>query len=604
MSRLVELGEAREGEARAVRPSRRPLLRVGSAVLAVVLFGLILANALTQDRYRVEWLIFASNVAVAATTIVAGQVGWAMRPESRVGPLLVVAGLLHLGWKLEFTDWSLTFTLGLLLDRNFMAVLGHALLTFPTGRTASRAERALIVGLYAVGILGSSLIALFEDPTGICDGCPRNLALITDAPSLVDALLLTARFATVILGVPIVLFMMRKWRRGSAAARRALAPVVTMVAVIFLFTLLEHAGQLWFPSVVDATPWFWLNQVVIVLVPLGFLAGLLRTRMGRSAVGELVVELGRGAQPPGGLREALARRLGDPSLQIAYFRPERGDYVDERGHPMNLRVVGSGRAVTLLESAGEPIAALVHDEFLRHDPEIVEAVAAAARLAISNERLRAEVRAQLEEVRASRARIVEAGDAGRRRVERNLHDGAQQRLVTLSLAVGMLLEELDHDGDPEIVAQLDAISEDVRQTIEELRELGRGFHPAILAEEGLSAGVESLAERSPVPVSIDGPPIDRLPEPVEVAAYFVVAEALTNVAKYSHAKHVTVRISRRGRLLEVDVVDDGVGGADPTGGSGLRGLEDRVAAIGGELRLESRAGGGTRVHAEIPCDGR
>ena len=193
---------------------------------------------------------------------------------------------------------------------------------------------------------------------------------------------------------------------------------------------------------------------------------------------------------------------------------------------------------------------------------------------------------------------------GRRRVERNLHDGAQQRLVTLSLAVGMLREELDHDGDPEIVAQLDTISEEVRQAIEELRELGRGIHPAILAEEGLSAGVESLAERSPVPASIEGPPIDRLPEPVEVAAYFVVAEALTNVAKYSHAKHVTVRLSRRGRLLEVDVVDDGVGGAEPTGGSGLRGLEDRVAAIGGELRLESRAGAGTRVHAEIPCDGR
>ncbi len=586
-----------------VRSAGPGFLRAVSVVLAVALVGLLLVGALAR-RSEVTWLPFATEVAVGLAMIVAGQVGWTRRPESRIGPLLVIAGLLHLVWELTETPWPITFTVGFLVAASGAYVLAHALLTFPTGRAASGGDRTVLIGLYGVAAC-LVIMRLFIDTTEHCDGCPRNMGLVADEPSLAEGLFWVANLGLLGVSAAFVVLIVDKWRRASPATRRALAPPLAVAALGGLLGVTEGAAELWLPSVSGLHVWwFWAERLVLLAAPLAFLEGLLRTRMSRAAVGELVVELGGAHVPEGGLREALARRLGDPSLQIAYLRPERGDYVDERGRPMNLRVVGSGRAVTLLESAGEPIAALVHDEFLRHDPEIVEAVAAAARLAISNERLRAEVRAQLEEVRASRVRIVEAGDAGRRRVERNLHDGAQQRLVTLSLAVGMLREQLDQDADPGIVAQLDAISQEMRETIEDLRELARGIHPAILTEEGLSAGVESLAERSPVPVSIEGPPIDRLPERVEVAAYFVVAEALTNVAKYSHAKHVIVRLSRRGRSLEVDVVDDGVGGAEPMGGSGLRGLEDRVAAIGGELRLESRAGGGTRVHAEIPCDGR
>ncbi len=584
-----------------IRSAGSGFLRSASVVVAVVLVGLLLICAFARNG-GVDRLPFATEVVVGLAMIVAGQIGWTRRPESRIGPLLVIAGLLHLVWELTETPWAATFTLGFLVSFGSTYVLAHAMLTFPTGRSAPGVERATVVAFYALGA-GLLLMRLFIDTSKECAGCPRNLALVADAPTLAEAILRVMSVGLLGFSGAFLVVVVRKWRAGSPAARRAFTPILAVGASAGLVGVAEGVVQAFLPAY-DPHSWFWIERLLLLAAPLAFLEGLLRTRMSRAAVGELVVELGRARVPEGRLRKALARRLGDPSLQIAYFRPERGDYVDERGHPMNLRAVGSGRAVTLLESAGEPIAALVHDEFLRHDPEIVEAVAAAARLAISNERLRVEVRAQLEEVRASRARIVEAGDAGRRRVERNLHDGAQQRLVTLSLAVGMLRERLDHDGDPGIVAQLDAISEEVRQTIEELRELGRGIHPAILAEEGLSAGVESLAARAPVPVSIEGPPIDRLPEPVEVAAYFVVAEALTNVAKYSHAKHVIVRLSRRGRSLEVDVIDDGVGGAEPTGGSGLRGLEDRVAAIGGELRLESRAGAGTRVHAEIPCDGR
>ena len=221
-------------------------------------------------------------------------------------------------------------------------------------------------------------------------------------------------------------------------------------------------------------------------------------------------------------------------------------------------------------------------------------------MAIDNARLHAEVHAQLEEVRASRQRIVEAGDRERRRVERNLHDGAQQRLATLALSLAMLR---DSDGaDPAQAVSLAQALAELRQAIGELRELARGIHPAILTEEGLPAAVESLADRSSVPVRVIADFEARLPEPVEAVAYFVVSESLANVAKYAHASRAHVELSRCNGSLRVNISDDGVGGADPNRGSGLRGLEDRVSAVRGTICVDSPAGGGTRVQAEIPCD--
>jgi signal transduction histidine kinase len=254
--------------------------------------------------------------------------------------------------------------------------------------------------------------------------------------------------------------------------------------------------------------------------------------------------------------------------------------------------------VTLVEREGRSLAALVHDPAL--DEGLVRAAAAAAGIAIENERLQAEVRAQLEEVRASRQRIVEAGDRERRRVERNLHDGAQQRLVTLSLAISMLRgrERLD----PSTAAGLDEAYAELKLAIRELRELARGIHPAILSEEGLAAAVETLAGRCSVPVDLQVHLDGRLPDPVEASAYFVVSETLTNVAKYADASTARVSISRRNGSLLVEVADDGVGGADLEHGSGLRGLSDRVSAVGGTLHVASDEGRGTTVRAEIPLD--
>jgi len=207
----------------------------------------------------------------------------------------------------------------------------------------------------------------------------------------------------------------------------------------------------------------------------------------------------------------------------------------------------------------------------------------------------------LEEVRASRARIVEAADAERRRLERDLHDGAQQRLVGISLALRLASARLTPGADPEVDRALQQASQELAAALSELRELGHGIHPAILTEEGLGPALESLVERASLPVTLETVPPGRLPASVEAAAYFVVSEALANVAKHAQARRASVRASTLDGRLVVEVADDGVGGADPNGGSGLRGLADRVAALDGSLRIESAVGRGTTIHAEIPC---
>jgi signal transduction histidine kinase len=344
--------------------------------------------------------------------------------------------------------------------------------------------------------------------------------------------------------------------------------------------------------------WFWVVGIAPLSVPVALAAGLLWGRTARSAVADLVVELER--TPPGYVRDALARTLGDPSLEVALWLPERGSYVDSTGQPLELPASGSGRAVTVLGPDEAPVAALVHDPVLLERPALLEAAGAAARMALENERLHAELRLQLEEVRASRARIVQAGDDERRRLERNLHDGAQQRLLGLGLALQLARAQLGPaaDGTGTLLAEAE---NELRAALDELRELARGIHPAILTDQGLEAALQSLAERSPVPVTIVGVPETRLGDAVEAAAYFLVSESLANVAKYAHASAVRISITQRNGDAVVDIEDDGVGGADPSRGSGLRGLCDRVQALGGKLDVESPPSRGTRIHAEIPC---
>ena len=302
----------------------------------------------------------------------------------------------------------------------------------------------------------------------------------------------------------------------------------------------------------------------------------------------------------GPVREILAERLGDRSLNIAYWLPDREIFVDERGRRVNLPEGGSGRAWTAVERDGRRVAAIVHDAELDASPELVHAAAAAAALAIDNERLKADLRARLEELRVSRLRIVEAADEARRRLERDLHDGAQQQLVALALELRMLKARLK--ADPEAAETVENIGNRLSEALAELRELARGIHPAVLSDRGLGPAIDVLVSRAPIPVDVDVDIDDRLQQPVEAAAYFVVSEGLTNIVKYAQASQASVNVCRRNSEVEVVVSDDGVGGAMLGAGSGLRGLADRLAALEGRLAVHSPPGQGTRLEAHIPCN--
>jgi signal transduction histidine kinase len=338
--------------------------------------------------------------------------------------------------------------------------------------------------------------------------------------------------------------------------------------------------------------------LLLLAVPAAVLAIALLETLGRALSGLCHALLHSRRAPGGPVREMLAESLGDRTLSIAYWLPDRQTFVDEAGRPVELPDPGSGRAWTAVERNGVRVAAIVHDAALDTGPELVQAAAAAAALALDNERLKADLRARVEELRVSRVRIVEAADAARRRLERDLHDGAQQQLVSLALDLRLLKARL---RDTEAEPLVDALAEKLAVALGELRELARGIHPAILTDRGLGPAIEALASRVPVPVTAEVEVRERLSAPIEAAAYFVVAEALTNIVKYARATEAAVEIRRDGDLVTVEVVDDGVGGARIGAGSGLRGLQDRLAALDGTLQVESPPGGGTRLAARIPC---
>jgi signal transduction histidine kinase len=395
-----------------------------------------------------------------------------------------------------------------------------------------------------------------------------------------------------------VTLLLRKFVRATPRSRRILLPLLLAVGVAALRAFYEFLSTFGsdVPAVADYV--YWWQVVGQIALSFAIVWGLLYSRLAAAHVADLMRDLDR--VPPERLQDSLARALDDPSLELAFWLPERNAYADATGRPVSLPTPGSRRAVTVLESDGEPLAALVHDPSLREDERLLDAAGAAARLALENARLQAELRAQLAQVQESRARIVAAGDDQRRRIERDIHDGAQQRLVALALELRAAQKRLGGELDPELDNVLADAVDELQLAVGELRELARGVHPAILTEEGLAAALESLADRTPIPVRIVTAPSDRLPSEIEGAAYFVACEALANAVKHAEATSVTIRASRRNGTLVVEVADDGVGGARVNGGSGLRGLSDRVEAHGGRLRIESPPGGGTRVIGELP----
>ena len=574
-------------------------LAVGGFVLGMIDGALILGSDHVDNR----GLLAVGGLLVAWSFIGTGLFAWWRRPDNRFGALMTAVGFGWLVAGLGAADSPEVFIIGQAFGALVYGLLTHMILAFPSGRLETRAERAIVAGAYVDTTVLQVLPLLFTDTatSDECEGCPSNPLLIHDNASLGDALSQAQGVISVLLIAGLVVAVFRRWRSLASSQRGALAPVLwaggATLAAVGLTLSLNVAGA---PDRVQDVA-FLATLVPFAAIPFAFLAGLLRSRLYRAgALSELMARVSAGPDRRLGLRDALAEALGDPTLELAYWLPQQEHYVDGDGRAVELPAAGSGRLWTQVEHEGRPVAAIVHDASLAEEQELIRAVGAAAALTLENDRLDAELRARVEELRASRARLVETADAERRRLERDLHDGAQQRLV--SLALGLRLARSKVGPGSEAAGELldEAIAE-LADATQELRELARGIHPAVLSDRGLEASLAALVDRARVPVQLREAPAERLPPPVESAAYFVVAEALTNVARYSKASRADVRVARANGRLLVEVSDDGVGGADPGRGSGLRGLSDRVSALDGRLEVESPSGGGTVVRADIPC---
>ena len=546
--------------------SRRSFPDVGVALsprtgVTLCLLGLLLGLG-------AEWLarsgqslgMAVGDVAVGWTFIASGLTAWSQRPRSRVGVLLTSAGFAWFLGTVAASDQDVIAAFGGSMFALHRGPLFHSLVAYPGALPLDRVSVIVVIFGYVCAAI---------------------------AP-LASNDVITVIVASLVLGATV-----RGYALGVGPDRHARVTAIAGAAGVALVLVGGSVLRLSGRETGDLV--LWAYEAILVIVAIGFLGDLLRGRWTQTAVTKLVVELGEPAGT-GTLRTRLAGALGDPSLLIAYWLPEADEYVDERGDPVALPGPDSGRAVTLIEDRGERIAALVHDPAVLDDPALVEAVSSAARIALSNVRLRAELRNQMDELAASRRRLLTASDDQRRRIEFELRKGVEQRLET----VGRLLADIRADPIADATG-IEEVEQELSGARMELQDFARGLLPAALTEGGLSAALPALARKASLPVSLSVE-VGRLPPAVESTVYFVCSEALTNVAKHASAEHASVAVTGDSLHVEARVDDDGVGGVDPTRGSGLRGLMDRVEALGGRLLVESPLGGGTEVVVTIPFE--
>jgi signal transduction histidine kinase len=489
-----------------------------------------------------------------------GLVASARRPDSGIGGLLSATGFAWFVGNYSALGWAPAAWIAAQATYLHRGVLVHTVLAYPSGRVSPRLVGAVVAVGYAVALM----------------------------PSVARS-----GVATAVLGVALGVTAGREYLEARGPERRARVPAVRAAALLGGALVAVAVAHLAFPAGE-------LNELVLLAYQVALcaiavmLTGGLRPRAAADAVvADLVVELG--AEPTGSLRDGLARALGEPALEVGYWSPRIGGYVDASGAPLELPGPGASRSVTVIERGTEPVAALVHDPAVLGDSALVDGIAAAARVAAVNARLQAEVRAQLAELQESRRRLLDAGDEERRRLELRLREGAERRLLELSETLARVHER----GVGSSAAQgLARAERQLALALGELHELACGLHPGVLSEEGLPGAVGALAARSAVPVNLSVS-AEGLPGEVEAALYFVCAEALANVAKHASASAVAIVIERAAGCLNALVSDDGGGGADLAGGSGLRGLADRVEALGGTFELDSPVAGGTRLTVEL-----
>ncbi|MFG1815916.1 sensor histidine kinase [Kribbella sp. NPDC049174] len=575
--------------ASAIEPARgpRPWALWATVVAGFGTLAVSIALAIAGDELvRPGLQAFLFNW-ITIPYLISGTLAWWRRPESRLGPLMIATAFVMALTALQWSSVPALHAIGHLLDMVPAAMFLHVFLAYPTGQLQTGPRRAIVIAGYVdVVLLQLAKILVGSNPDG--------LLAITTQPALANRI---EQVQLIVMSILLLsgaaLLLVRRPATGRTRRRPATLLVDTFGLGLIMLAVLYVAGLRSWTQIETVRH---ITFAVLGLAPVAFLLGLLDARLARTDVGALLMELR--AHPGGDLREPLARALHDPSLTISYWLPQYGTWADPEGHAISLRGPEDGRATRVIHRDEVPVVALEFDRSLEDERELLDAVAAAAGIALENNRLQVELRARLQELQGSRARVIDAGQKERQRLERNLHDGAQQRLVALALELQLIARSSEGDTSSRLLQA----KREVTTSLDELRDVARGIHPAVLTGHGLAVALESLAAQAAVPVELEVAVDGRLPERVEVAAYYVVSESLTNIAKHARATTASVHVTRSSGAVVVEVVDDGVGGADTERGTGLRGLADRVEAVGGRLRIWSPAGHGTRLEAELPCE--
>jgi signal transduction histidine kinase len=572
-------------------------LAAGPVALAVGLGALAVARGPGRFTTYAGRSGLAATLTVAAglALVLAGLVTSFNRPAGRIGDLAVLAGLVWfapvwVGWD---KGPPLVRSLGMLAAGFAFPLLLHLVLAYPSGQVRGTATRALAFTVYLEAALAALGLALFRKPffdPNCWANCSDNDFLVRSLPQLARAIEVADRWFTAAAAAALVAVCAWRLLRDSGPARRTLLPVA-LPAVLLAGAVMAHAVALQRMPLEDPSQpafqtIFVVGCVAVLLLAAGLLWVTVRMRLQRRAVARIIASLGQ-APPPGSLQAALAQAVGDPELRISYWLPDAQHYVDATGRPVAKPVAGPSRAITALVRDGRQVAVVSHTAAL---PDLEREIGAAVRLALENERLQAEALAQLDQLRASRVRIVETGDSERRRLERDLHDGAQQRLLALSYDLRLARAQAQADGDSQTGSLLTQATDQAQTALGELRELAHGIYPAILAEAGLAPALATLADAAPLPVEIRDAAQGRYPAAVETAAYLLVAEALDDAAGRG-ASHAAVSVVQDGGRLVVTVEDDGT---DRT--ATMVQLADRVGALDGRLTVEP-----TRLRAELPC---